>query len=87
MKVFGKGVEDFSVERLDKFFKIEDKVDEYSRVSELDQQKAHFSNEQLDFRNADIQQKHRRLLFIHNRSSENALSFKFEQKLYFRFVH
>lgn len=86
VKVFGRGVADFSMERLDRFFKIEDKVDEYSRVSESDQRKAHFSNEQLDFRNADIQQKHRRLLFIHNRSSESVLSFKFEQNLYFRLV-
>ena len=69
---------DFTQENFNKYFKVEDDLNQ-NEISPKDfEQNCYFSDDFLDFRNTKIDSRNGRLVFLYNPCEKKCLSFKFE---------
>lgn len=85
INIYGKGTHAFSINHLNKFFKIDDQNDNGPSTEPNDKKIVNFSTELLDFRNLEMNRTHDRLIVVTNNSSEYAVKLKLFNLVYFVF--
>lgn len=74
----GQPSSDFTQQKFNKYFKVEDDLNQ-NEISPKDfEQSCYFSDDFLDFRNTKINSINERLVFVYNPCQKEYLSFKFE---------
>lgn len=84
MTVFGHGIINFNANSLNKFFKVEDHVEDEPGSINQPNVPIYFSSGLLDFRNIDPLSIHRRAMFVYNNSQSDFISYRIENLSYFR---
>lgn len=85
INLFGQGTMSFSHIQMNKFFKIEDHMEDCDRENTTcEKEQAYFSSKLLDFRNIDMSRSHFRLIIIYNNSESQLINFEIENLVYFR---